>query len=170
MDFLNIVTETEEEFETIASLLFDNFAIQTNKTMYRFVEIEFYWNSPNHVDNSTYKRKHVDPKAGDWFFHYSGVDIALKNEQTGGYGGILIRSIYDINERTIIKGPLVCAMKLFSGTNAFTENIKTNVVSYTFEKSAILKSKRIGLGLNAKDNGADELNYRFVIDPKNDTR
>ena len=54
MDFLNIVTETEEEFETIASMLFDNFAIQTNKTLYRFVEIEFYWNSPNHVDNSTY--------------------------------------------------------------------------------------------------------------------
>ncbi len=166
MDFLNIVTETEEEFETIASMLFDNFAIQTNKTMYRFAEIEFYWNSPNHIDNSTYQRKHVDPKAGDWFFHYSGVDIALKNEQTGGYGGILIRSIYDINENKIIKGPLVCAMKLFSGTNAFTETIKTKVVSHTFEKSAILKSKRIGLGLNAKDNEADKLNYRFVIDPK----
>lgn len=166
MDFLNIYNETEEEFEIIARMLFDNFAIQANKTMYRFVEIEFYWNSPNHIDNSTYQRKHVDPKAGDWFFHYSGVDIALKNEQTGGYGGILIRSIYDINEKIIIKGPLVCSMKLFSGTNAFTETIKTQVVSHTFEKSTILKSRRIGLGRNAKDHGTDELNYRFVIDPK----
>ena len=166
MDFLKIVNETEDEFETIASTLFDNFAIQTDKTLYRFVEIEFYWNSPNHIDNSTYQRKHVDPKAGDWFFHYSGVDIALKNEQTGGYGGILIRSIYDISKKIVFKGPMVCTMKLFSETNAFTESIKTKVVAYAFEKSEISRSNRIGLGLNAKENGADKLNYRFVINPK----
>jgi len=166
MDFLKIIHETEEEFETIARMLFDNFAIQTHNAKYRFVEIEFYWNSPNHIDNSTYQRKYVDPKAGDWFFHYSGVDIALKNEQTGGYGGILIRSIYDINRKIIFKGPMVCAMKLFSETNAFTESIKTKVVSYTFKKSDILKRPRVGLGQNAKETGADKLNYAFVIDPK----
>ena len=88
MEFLNIVKETEVEFESIANKLFDNFAIQTHKTIYRFIDIEFYWNSSKHIDNSTYKRKHVDPKTGEWFFHYSGVDIALKNEETGGYGGI----------------------------------------------------------------------------------
>ena len=167
MDFLKIVSETEEEFETIASMLFDDFAIQTDKALYRFSEIEFYWNSPNHIDNSTYQRKHVNPKSGDWFFHYSGVDIALKNEQTGGYGGILIRSIYDIDKKTTIKGPMVCSMKLFSETNAFTESIKTKVVAHTFKKSKIVKSKRIGLGLNAKENGAHKLNYRFVINPDN---
>ncbi len=166
MDFLNINNETEEEFKTIARMLFDNFAIQTHNALYRFVEVEFYWNSPNHIDNSTYQRKHVDPKAGDWFFHYSGVDIALKNEQTGGYGGILIRSIYDINKKTIVKGPMVCAMKLFSETNAFTESIKTKIVSYTFEKSDISERPRVGLGQNAKGTGADKLNYAFVIDPK----
>ena len=166
MNFLNIIKETEEEFESIASSLFNNFAIQTYNALYRFVEIEFYWNSANHVDNSTYQRKYVDPKSGDWFFHYSGVDIALKNEQTGGYGGILIRSIYDINTDVIYKGPMVCAMKLFSETNAFTESIKTHVIAHTFIKAEILKSNRIGLGLNAKENGADKLNYRFVINPK----
>ena len=170
MEFLNIIKETEEEFETIACNLFDNFAIQTHNALYRFVEIEFYWNSPNHIDNSTYQRKYVDPKSGDWFFHYSGVDIALKNEKTGGYGGILIRGIYDINQKIIYKGPLVCAMKLFSETNAFTEYIKTKVIAYTFEKSSILKSERVGLGQNAKENGANKLNYRFIIDPKNDPR
>jgi hypothetical protein len=165
MDFLKIVNETEKEFETIASMLFNNFVIQADKALYRFVEIEFYWNSSNHIDNSTYQRKHVDPKSGDWFFHYSGVDIALKNEQTGGYGGILIRSIYDIDKKAITKGPMICAMKLFSGTNAFTESIKTKVVAHTFEKSEIIKGNRIGLGLNAKENGSDKLNYRFVINP-----
>lgn len=131
--------------------------------MYRLIEIEFYWNSPNHVDNSTYKRKYVDPKAGDWFFHYSGVDIALKNEETGGYGGILIRSIYDIEKEIIVKGPMVCCMKLFSENNAFSQSIKTQIVEHNFSKSKIEKRMRVGLGANAKENDADKLNYAFYI-------
>lgn len=165
MKFLTIEKETEDEFEIIAQTLFDNYAIQTHNTLYRLIEIEFYWNSPNHIDKSTYKRKHVNPKSGDWFFHYSGVDIALKNEKTGGYGGILIRSIYDITRKTTIKGPMVCAMKLFSENNAFTQSIKTQIINYSFPKSEIIKRIRIGLGQNAKENGADQLNYAFLINP-----
>lgn len=163
MEFLIITKETEKEFEEIAQTLFDSYAIKTYNTIYRIVEIEFYWNSPKHIDNSTYSRNHVNPKAGDWFFHYSGVDIALKNEKTGGYGGILIRSIYDIQNKKFIKGPMVCVMKLFSENNAFTESIKTRIIPYNFEKSIINKSTRIGLGQNAKSNGADKLNYAFSI-------
>ena len=165
MEFLTIEKETESEFANIAQTLFDCYAIQTNNALYRLTEIEFYWNSPNHIDNSTYKRKHVDPKAGDWFFHYSGVDIALKNEESGGYGGILIRSLYDIDRKTIIKGPMVCAMKLFSENSAFTQSIKTQIVKHPFPKSEIIKRTRIGLGQNAKENGADQLNYAFLINP-----
>ncbi len=165
MDFLTIQNETESEFEKIAQKLFDDYEIQTHNAMYRLTEIEFYWNSSNHIDNSTYKRNHVDPKSGDWFFHYSGVDIALKNEKTGGYGGILIRSIYDIEKKTTIKGPMVCAMKLFSETNAFSQSIKTQIISHAFSKSTIIKKPRIGLGKNAKENGADKLNYAFLIYP-----
>ncbi len=78
MDFLEIIKEGEDEFRKVAQTLFDEYAIQTDKALYRLTEIEFYWNSNTHADNSTYKRKHVDLKSGDWFFHYSGVDIALK--------------------------------------------------------------------------------------------
>ncbi len=117
------------------------------------------------MDNSTYKRKHVNPKSGDWFFHYSGVDIALKNEETGGYGGILIRGIYDIEKKKFIKGPMVCAMKLFSETNAFAQSIKTQFIPHVFGKSIMIKQPRIGLGQNARENGADKLNYAFLIDP-----
>ena len=166
MDFLTIIKETESEFESIAQTLFDKYAIQTtDNTLYRMTEIEFYWNSSNHIDNSTYKRNHVDPKTGDWFFHYTGVDIALKNENTGGFGGILIRSIYDINKKITIKGPMVCAMKLFSGSSAFSQSIKTQIIPYTFDKSIIKSRPRIGLGNNAKINSADKLNYAFLIDP-----
>lgn len=165
MEFLTIEKETESEFENIARILFDKYAIRTQNALYRLTEIEFYWNSPNHIDNSTYKRKHVDPKAGDWFFHYSGVDIALKNEITGGYGGILIRSIYDIEKKIPIKGPMVCAMKLFSGYNAFSQSIVTQIIEYSFPQSEVIKRVRVGLGQNAKENGADQLNYAFLINP-----
>lgn len=165
MDFLKISKETEDEFREIARRLFDYYAIQTSGALYRLTEIEFYWNSPSHVDNSTYKRKHVNPKSGDWFFHYSGVDIALRNEDTGGYGGILIRRLYDIEKKTSIKGPMVCAMKLFSENNAFSQSIKTQIIPYSFPESTINTRKRVGLGQNAKENGADQLNYAFLIEP-----
>lgn len=165
MEFLKVEKETELEFKTIAEKLFDNYAIKTHNALYRLTEIEFYWNSPNHVDNSTYKRKHVDPKSGDWFFHYSGVDIALKNEETGGYGGILIRGLFDIESKKSIKGPMVCAMKLFSENNAFSQSIKTQIIKHEFPKSIIENKQRFGLGNNGKENGADKLNYAFHINP-----
>ena len=164
-DFLKIKHETPQEFENIAQELFNNYAIQNHDSIYRIIEIEFYWASPKHKDDSTYQRKHVDPKHGDWFFHYSGVDIALKNEEIGGFGGILIRGIYSLNENKIYKGPMVCAMRLFSGTSAFDESIKTRIIEYKFSEGKIQKSERIGLGNNAKQRGTDKLNYRFFINP-----
>lgn len=167
MDFLTIKNETEEEFFEIAQILFDKYAIQTHNSIFRLAEIEFYWNSPTHIDNSTYNRKYVDPKAGDWFFHYSGVDIALKNEETGGYGGILIRSIYDTQNKVLYRGPMICAMKLFSENSAFNQ-IRTSIIPFKFSTSTVVNGLRAGLGQNAKVNGADKLNYSFKIDPVRD--
>jgi hypothetical protein len=163
MDFLNIKTETDEEFANIAQTLFDNYAIKTQNTIFRFVEIEFYWQSINHSDGSTYERKYVNPKTGDWFFHYSGVDIALRNDEVKGYGGVLIRSIIDVNTKVIYKGPMICSMKLFSETNAFEESIKTQIIKYDPIISKLIKSERIGLGQNAKKDGSYKLNYRFFL-------
>ena len=166
IDFLKVEKETEEEFGQIAYELLNNCAIQNHDSVYRLVEIEFYWTSPNHKDDSTYQRIHADPKNGDWFFHYSGVDIAMKNEELDGFGGVLIRGIYSLKEDKIYKGPMVCAMKLFSGTSAFEESIKTKIIERNFDKAVIQKSPRIGLGGNAKQSGTDKLNYRFFINPK----
>ena len=168
-NFLIIEKETKEEFEQIANVLFNKFAIVNHQSTFRIVEIEFYWNSKNHPDKSTYERKYVDPKQGEWFFHYSGVDIALKNEKTGGYGGILIRGIYDIKEKKIYKGPMICAMKLFSGTSVFSKSIQTQLIEHDFTFNNILSSERIGLGKNAVESGTDKLHYRFYVEP-NDIR
>jgi hypothetical protein len=89
----------------------------------------------------------------------------LNSEDLDGFGGILIRSIYSLKEKKIYKGPMICAMKLFSGTSAFTESIKTKIIEYNFSKIEVQKSPRIGLGENAKKSGTDKLNYRFFINP-----
>jgi hypothetical protein len=68
IDFLKIEHETENEFEIIANSLFNNYAIQNHESIYRIVDIEFYWTSPKHIDHSTYNRKHVDPQQGNGFF------------------------------------------------------------------------------------------------------
>ena len=165
-DFLKIEKETEEEFQSIADNLLNSYAIENHEAIYRLTEIEFYWTSTNHFDDSTYKRKHVDPQNGTWFFHYSGVDIALKNESIGGYGGILIRGLLRLKDNEPYKGPMVCAMKLFSGTSVFSESIRTKIIEHQFEKLEIKKQPRIGLGENAKKSGTDKLNYCFYIDIK----
>ncbi|WP_373496185.1 hypothetical protein [Aquiflexum sp.] len=162
-DFLNIEKETDSEFERIANELLNNYAIQNHESIYRMIEIEFYWNSPQHNDDSTYKRKYVDPENGEWFFHYSGVDIGLKSEKFKGYGGILIRGIECTKTGDQYKGPMVCAMKLFSGTNAFSESIKTRIIKYDFEKKTINKTPRVGLGNNAIESKTHLLEYRFTI-------
>jgi len=161
--FLQIETESPSEFDQTANLLMNDYAIENNESLFRLTEIEFYWNSPTHNDNSTYNRNHVNPENGDWFFHYSGVDIALKSEKLKGYGGILIRGIYCLEEKKTYKGPMVCAMKLFSGTNAFSDSIKTKVVEHKFELEELSKTPRIGLGKNAEESGTKLLEYRYTI-------
>lgn len=164
-DILQIEKETDSEFEKIAFELLNNYAIQNHESTYRITEIEFYWNSPSHNDQSTYLRNHVNPKNGEWFFHYSGVDIALKSEKLKGFGGILIRGIYCTKHKKPYKGPMVCAMKLFSGTSVFSESIKTRIIEHSFEKKILNKSPRVGLGENAVKSGTDLLEYRFTINP-----
>lgn len=164
-DFLKIEKETDSEFQRIANELLNNYAIQNHESIYRMTEIEFYWNSPQHNDESTYKRKHVDPKSGEWFFHYSGVDIALKSEEFNGYGGILIRGISCTKTNKPYKGPMICAMKLFSGSSAFSESIMTKIIRYEFEERVLSKSPRVGLGDNAIKSNTHLLEYRFTITP-----
>lgn len=161
-DFLKVTEETEEGFRKIARKLFNDFAIQNENSLYRLTEIEFYWTSPTHKDESVYKRIHTNPSTGEWFFHYSGVDIALKNDELKGYGGILIRGIYDIYSGKSTKGPQVCVMKLFSGINAFSSSFPVQIIDYKFPEEQIGNTERIGLGNNAQISGSDKFKYRFL--------
>ncbi len=61
MIFLKIELETELEFESIANRLMNDCAIENHKSIYKLTEIEFYWTSLKHNDDSAYMRNHVDP-------------------------------------------------------------------------------------------------------------
>ena len=44
-----------------------------------------------------------------------------------------IRGIFNLTENKPYKGPMVSAMKLFSGTNAFNNSIQTRIVEHKFD-------------------------------------
>ena len=100
----------------IASKLFNNYGIKCNNKIFRLAEIEFYYydseqylKDPSHHkwQEVTYPRN--DYKGGELFYHLSGIDICFDsqyNEESGRFGGILIRSIKD--GKKIIAGPLNC--------------------------------------------------------------
>lgn len=127
------------QFESIAHELMSHYRI-TKKAdnlspdiHYHFMELEFYYYSPEHPDIITYPRK---TNTGDWFFHASGVDISfesdiesnpetgkfLDREKTQGFGGILIRALskqQEGKETTYIMGPQKCCYELFDRFSAF---------------------------------------------------
>ena len=100
----------------IAGELFTSYGIECNKKFFRLAEIEFYYYDSeqylkdriNHKwQKVTYPRN--DYKGGELFYHLSGIDICFDsqyNEESGRFGGILIRSIKDGDK--IIAGPLNC--------------------------------------------------------------
>lgn len=171
MDLLTIKRETQEEFKEIAVTLMRNYIIQTHSSKYRMTDLEFYWHSATHPDKSTYNRKHAFPEAGQWFIHYSGVDIALKNN-TGGFGGILIRGIHDIDKDLPFNGPMVSSMRLFSCADAFSPVVHPHIIPYKVEVTdgaEVIPLPRVGMGQNAKDSGTADSLYRFQFDLKYDT-
>lgn len=95
------------------------------------------------------------------------MDIALENKELDGFGGILIRGLYDVKEgekdQRHFKGPLICAMKIFSGMSAFSESKAPEIIKKEFKPLEIIKRPRKGLGKNAEESGTNKLNYNFSI-------
>ncbi len=107
----------EKKFEEIAKNLIHNFCIKCGEKTFYFAEIEFYYydkdNNNQKWNWETYPR--TDKEAGDLFFHYSGVDICFNSSfGKGKFGGILIRSLYDVKEKKFITGPSVCANEILN--------------------------------------------------------
>lgn len=144
-----------KEFSDIAKNLFANYQIAKGNTRYDFEEVEFYLYTEKHRDNN-----HVYPRdceAGEWFVHYSGVDLTFQTLKEGNKvtqcGGILIRRIKKVGGDSV-GGPLRCLMELFNGQEE-PILVKKEKHEIRFEPTP-----RIGIKNNTMQ---DERQYRFVV-------
>lgn len=137
-------TDIEAQFEQIAKMLFECFAIQKGNNIYLFKEIEFYFYNKNHRDIITHPRV---SKPLCWYVNdFGGIDLSFassikrenrvnskgKNvekfvlDDSAYFGGILIRQLIEKKSGKVLKGPLACA-ELFRSYDATGSNMKDDL-------------------------------------------
>jgi len=104
-------------FTILAEKLLNHYCIIVNQKPLRICEIEFYLKTPKHQDIFTHCDK--DQQIFNrWYFHrqngksyksgtYKGLDLTFgySKQHNNIYGGILIRSIKDLETDKLIEGP-----------------------------------------------------------------
>lgn len=128
------------KFREIAEVLLKKVAIRKGDKTYYIRDIEFYLYADNHRDIITYPRV---CKAGQWFFHSSGVDISFESYvktiddeyglfrpvlgEDAFFGGVLIRQLYPAGKapgdavKCRLDGPHKVEWELFDQFDAFNE-------------------------------------------------
>lgn len=159
LDANSSVNTIESTFSRIAEILLLKSHIQTANGNYRLLEIEFYYYNKNHRDVVTMGRTE---KAGMWWLHNWGVDLSFKSEkQSDYYGGILIRSIMELNGENVICGPQNCCWELFY-SSALEHNMAPKIITHDEEKAFGGEIGRTRRYITGKMKGIDE-EYRFFV-------
>lgn len=162
---------------------------------YRIVEIEFYEYSDGHPDIFT----HCHPQQlthDEWYFHrgskkpdskyrggtFKGVDITFGNKNTNKFGGMIIRSIHNIETGETIEGPCRCVNQILSDCKVDNINDLVSSIDLNVEKQDLLYVKkvpkmlgeilcgpRIGLkkGKSEEHDKYVDKHYRFVVKDMN---
>lgn len=130
----------QKTFDKIAKILLNKVAIRKGEKIFYIKDIEFYLYENNHRDIITYPRI---CKAGQWFFHPSGIDISFESSvdvksndfelfqpilrEDAFFGGVLIRAIYPADKAPAdackynLDGPHKVEWALFDCFDAFNE-------------------------------------------------
>lgn len=130
----------QKVFDDIAKRLLNKVAIRKGEKIFYIKDIEFYLYENNHRDIVTYPRI---CKAGQWFFHPSGIDISFESSvevnsndyelfqpilrEDAFFGGVLIRAIYPADKapsdacKYNLDGPHKVEWALFDSFDAFNE-------------------------------------------------
>lgn len=179
----------QKKFEVMANYLLNQCILNIGDKEYQMAELEYYLEDGVHNDPFIHKDKHQSIPFS-WYFHrlggtykggtYKGLDITFgyKNNKNRVYGGILIRSIYDITNKTVIEGPCKVVNHILDKTNNKTidcligdkDIIKINDsrlnIKYKKSDNLIAQSgPRVGLNLRKYTKEREEYlmkNYRFV--------
>ncbi len=149
-----------ESFTDIAMSLMRDHIIKKGNRRYAIVEIEFYLYTNDHKDIITYPRI---TKAGQWFFHQSGVDLTFESRDmeldeskkeeykllhSPLFGGVLIRAIMSLDAKDAkpIWGPQKVVNELWDKFDAFGSDKENYPVivekSVQEESSKLYRSKR----------------------------
>jgi hypothetical protein len=197
----NEIKNVNQTFNYLANKLLNEIYICTPTNKYKIIEIEFYYNSENHPDPFVHCDKEQNVP-GNWYFHkmhgksykegtYKGLDITFGIENGNSYGGILLRSIQNIQTNEITEGSCSIVnkilddnnniksvkefVKLFESANVkyYEKDIKPSecplyLLSTKNLKRHIYYAPRVGLSLK-KSNG-DRMKYimkyyRFLTEP-----
>ena len=183
---------SEENFCKVASFLLKNVSLIVSQEPYRFLEIEFYYQSPQHPDPFVHASP-IQKTLGRWYFHregiryrdgtFKGLDLSFGSE--GTFGGILIRTLQS-PEGIIINGSSLCVEHLLQKTGfskivdldqAIQERLiwdETNPF-YLKEKkeeslTEVYQTSRVGLTLKRFRRYPEMIQYvmkpyRFLTDP-----
>lgn len=130
----------QKTFDKIAKILLNKVAICKGEKIFYIKDIEFYLYENNHRDIVTYPRI---CKAGQWFFHPSGIDISFESSvdvksndyelfqpilrEDAFFGGVLIRAIFPADKapsdacKYNLDGPHKVEWALFDCFDAFNE-------------------------------------------------
>lgn len=152
--FENELTKVEElengealqkYFEGLARTLFNKIDILAGNDRYSFAEIEFYYRNEIFNDGQyeiTYPRT---KKAGNLFWHLSGIDICFesnmdKNNGKEHYGGILIRSIVKEKDGSLITGPMCCSDELLNSCVGSSTNDSPAIIPILVDKEKELET------------------------------
>ena len=149
VDTVSSKDELETEFAGIAKdLLFNTEIIIGEDIRYTLEDIEFYYYKKGVFEEGynicTYPR---DCDAGDFFWHYSGVDICFKSYDDA-FGGILIRSMrkkVGNTDEGLIGGPMRCATDLANCCVKTGESIKLKIHEQEKDNRTPLKTIRQGI-------------------------
>ncbi len=162
MDLLNIIAENpftvEESFKRIAKTLITNKALKVNNRLFAFIDLEFYYWHTVHQDSYCKNVNHNRP-TGELELHRYGVDISLGNDQQNGFGGILIRGLFDTKDGVISKSQVVKEIynQIKIGYN------EVGIVDYTPIWNSIFATTRKNLGENSE---FKDSKYRFLARDK----
>lgn len=106
-------------FPKIAEFLMKNYGIASRDQIYLLNEIEFYYYGPLYDDKRTETGKsrltfERTARAGSWFIHSYGVDLTFNSSKVEGFGGgVLLRSIEDMDTHNATTGPINCVNELW---------------------------------------------------------
>jgi hypothetical protein len=157
----------EKWFDEIANELMNHNLLCVGNNHYRIVECEIYYNNnKDHIDPFIHRHE-KQLQNGTIYFHGFGVDLTFGDTEKNIHGGILIRSVRNIEgENKYTNGPYRFVEQLFCALGEIlNEEKKICIKEFNHQKEEHpIKCERYNLKRNTKDkNNYRGKPYRYII-------